>query len=60
MTPHHFHRILVFPDSKKDRLSETVIPRPFREFYLTKPLVPSLRLHIGIHDERDFMAVGRP
>ena len=26
--------ILVFPDSKKHWLAETVIPRPFREFYL--------------------------
>ena len=31
----HFVRILLFPDSKKDRLSQTVIPCPLREFYLT-------------------------
>ena|SRR5208283_5432874 len=34
LLPSHFARILVFSDSKKDRLAETVIPRPFREFYL--------------------------
>jgi hypothetical protein len=34
LLPHHFHRNLILPDSKKDRLSEAVIPRPFRESYL--------------------------
>src|ERR1700730_8828027 len=35
-SPNHFTRILIFPDSKKDRLAETVIPPKFREFYLTQ------------------------
>jgi len=34
LLPNHFARILVFPKSDKDRLAETVIPRPLREFYL--------------------------
>ena len=44
-----FLRILVFPDSKKDRLTETVIPRPLREFYLADHhrLDPMAPLHFG-------------
>jgi hypothetical protein len=34
--PEHFVRILVFPDSEKDWLTETIIPRPFSEFYLAE------------------------
>jgi hypothetical protein len=47
--PHHFHRILVFSDPKKDRLSETVIPRPLRKFYLADHyrLDPVTTLHFG-------------
>jgi hypothetical protein len=39
--------ILIFPDSKKDRLPETVIPRPFREFYLAnlRRFDPTATLH---------------
>ena len=49
LLPHHFLRILVLPDSKKDRLTETVIPRPFREFYLADHhrLDPMATLHFG-------------
>jgi hypothetical protein len=45
----HFRRTLIFPDSKKNRLSETVIPRPLREFYLTDHhrLDPVAPLHFG-------------
>jgi hypothetical protein len=32
--PHHFIRLLIFSSPKKDRLAETVIPRPLREIYL--------------------------
>ena len=34
LLPNHFIGILVFPDPEKDRLSESVIPCPFREFDL--------------------------
>jgi ribulose bisphosphate carboxylase small subunit len=34
LLPNNFVRIFVFPDSKKDRVTETIIPRPFSEFYL--------------------------
>ena len=32
--PNHLIRLLVLPDPKKDRLSESIIPRPFRKFNL--------------------------
>jgi hypothetical protein len=34
LVSNHFVGILVFPNSKKDRLTKAIIPRPFREFYL--------------------------
>jgi hypothetical protein len=34
LLPHHLNRILIFPDSKEDRLSESIIPSPFRKSYL--------------------------
>jgi hypothetical protein len=34
LVPKHFARNFVFPESKKNRLTETIIPRPFREFDL--------------------------
>ena len=49
LLPNHFVRILVFPDSEKDRLTETVIPRPLREFYLAdhRRFDPMTTLHFG-------------
>jgi hypothetical protein len=32
--PNHFARILVFPDSEKNRLTETIIPGPLTKFHL--------------------------
>jgi hypothetical protein len=44
---HHFLRILIFPDPEKDRLSETVIPCPFRKLNLANHLwlEPTATLH---------------
>ena len=41
--------ILVFPDSEKDWLTETIIPRPLREFYLADHhrFDPMATLHFG-------------
>jgi hypothetical protein len=33
LLPHYFVRMLVFPDSEKDRLTQAIIPRPLREFH---------------------------
>jgi hypothetical protein len=33
--PNHLARLLVFPEAEKNRLSQPIIPRPFREFDLT-------------------------
>src|ERR1700676_4471241 len=45
----HVTRSLVFPDSEKDWLTETVIPRPLREFYLAdhRRFNPMATLHFG-------------
>jgi hypothetical protein len=47
--PNHFLRILVFSESEKDRLAESTIPRPFREFDLADEsrLYPMAALHFG-------------
>ena len=47
--PNDFARVLVFPDPEKDRLTETVIPGPFREFDLADHfrLHPMTALHFG-------------
>jgi hypothetical protein len=47
--PHHFVRILIFPNTKKDRLSESVISCPFRKFYLAHHhrLDPVTPFHFG-------------
>jgi hypothetical protein len=47
--PNHFVRILVFPDSKKDRLPETIVPGPLRELHLTndRRFNPNATLHFG-------------
>jgi hypothetical protein len=42
---HHLIRILILPDPKKDRLSESVVSRPLREFdladhYRSDPVSP--------------------
>src|SRR5271166_3552485 len=34
LLPNHFVRLLVFPESHKNRLTQTIIPRPLRKFYL--------------------------
>ena len=34
MLPDHFGRVLVFPESEKDRLTKAIIPGPFGEFDL--------------------------
>jgi hypothetical protein len=49
LLPKHFVRILVFPDSEKDWLTEPIIPRPFGEFYLTDHhrFNPMAALHFG-------------
>jgi hypothetical protein len=47
--PNQFVRILVSPDSEKDWLPETIIPRPLREFYLAKDCRsdPMTTLHLS-------------
>jgi hypothetical protein len=49
LLPHHFIRLLIFPNPKKDRLSETIIPGPLGEFYLADHhrLDPTATLHFG-------------
>src|SRR4029077_5136361 len=49
LLPNHFDRIFVFPDSEKDWLTETIIPGPLREFYLTDHcwFDPVATLHFG-------------
>jgi len=49
LLPNHFVRIFVFPDSEKDWLTETIIPGPLREFYLTDHcwFDPVATLHFG-------------
>jgi len=44
-----FIRILLFPDSEKDWLTETIIPRPLRKFYLADHhrLDPMATFHFG-------------
>jgi hypothetical protein len=56
LLPNHFIRILVFPESEKHRLTETVIPRPLRESDLAEPSLLRLRLRIGILDGVGFMS----
>jgi hypothetical protein len=36
-----YWRILIYPDPKKDRLTETIIARPFREFDLADQFRPN-------------------
>ena len=47
--PNHVVCILVFSNSEKDRLTKTIIPRPFREFYLADHhrLSPMAAFHFG-------------
>ena len=49
LLPQHFLRILILPDSEKDLLPETVIPRPLCEFYLADHhrLDPMATLHLS-------------
>ena len=44
-----FVRILVFPDSEKDWLTEAIIPGPLREFHLANHLRlhPMTTFHVG-------------
>ena len=34
LRPHNFLRVLILPDSEKDRLAKTIIPHPFRTFFV--------------------------
>jgi hypothetical protein len=47
--PVHFARIFVFPDSKKYRLPQTIIPGPLREFHLADHyrFDPTATFHFG-------------
>jgi hypothetical protein len=47
--PNHFVCDFVFPDSKKNGLTETIIPRPLSEFYLANHCRcdPMAKLHFG-------------
>jgi hypothetical protein len=47
LLPDHFVRVLVFPDSEKDGLTEAIIPGPLREFDLANQhrLNPMATLH---------------
>jgi hypothetical protein len=47
--PNHFFRILVFPNSEEDRLSQPLIPGPFSEFDLADHdrFNPNAPLHFG-------------
>jgi len=49
--PNYFVRILVYSDSKKDWLPETIIPRPLGEFYPTDDrwFDPMAAFHFGAH-----------
>jgi len=49
LLPNHFARFFVFPNSKKDRMPKTVIPRPFCEFDLADHhrFHPTATLHFG-------------
>jgi hypothetical protein len=49
LLPHYFVRMLVYPDSEKDRLTQAIIPRPLREFHLAdhNRFDPMATLHFG-------------
>ena len=49
LLPNNFLRILVFPDSEKDRLAEPINPRPLRKFDITDnhPFNPDAPFHFG-------------
>jgi hypothetical protein len=47
--PNHFTHILVFPQTEKDWLAQSIIPRPLRELDLTnhRRFNPNAPLHFG-------------
>ena len=49
LLPNHLIRSLVLPNTKKDRLAETIIPRPLRILYLADHhrFDPTATLHFG-------------
>jgi len=49
LLPNHFFRIPVFPNSEKHRLSQPLIPAPFREFDLADQdrFNPNAPLNLG-------------
>jgi hypothetical protein len=46
---HHLIRILVFPETEKHRLAQSIIPRPLLEFDLAnnRRLDPATTFHFG-------------